>query len=76
MTMVEVVEGEGEIKEEEKQYITNIFEFDDTYCSEIMTPRADMFVVDAAEGLDIPMVLKTGFSRIPVIEDTIDNVVV
>ncbi|WP_321492824.1 hemolysin family protein [uncultured Desulfobacter sp.] len=75
MTMVEVVEGEGEIKEEEKEYITNIFEFDDTCCSEIMTPRADMFVVDAAEGLDIPTVLKTGFSRIPVIEDTIDNVV-
>ena len=75
MTMVEVVEGEGEIKEEEREYITNIFEFDDTYCSEIMTPRADMFVVDAAEGIDIPRVLKTGFSRIPVIEDTIDNVV-
>ncbi|NWH04330.1 hemolysin family protein [Desulfobacter latus] len=75
MTMVEVVEGEGEIKEEEREYITNIFEFDDTYCSEIMTPRADMFVVDAAEGLDIPKVLKTGFSRIPVIEDNIDNIV-
>jgi len=75
MTMVEVVEGEGEIKEEEREYITNIFEFDDTYCSEIMTPRADMFVVDAAEGIDIPTVLKTGFSRIPVIEDTIDNIV-
>jgi len=76
MTMVEVVEGEGEIKEEEREYITNIFEFDDTYCSEIMTPRADMFVVDVAEGLDIPGVLKTGFSRIPVIEDNIDNIVV
>ncbi|WP_035238617.1 hemolysin family protein [Desulfobacter vibrioformis] len=75
MTMVEVVEGEGEIKEEEKEYITNIFEFDDTCCSEIMTPRADMFVVDAAEGVDIQTILKTGFSRIPVIEDTIDNVV-
>ncbi len=75
MTMVEVVEGEGEIKEEEKEYITNIFEFDDTSCCEIMTPRADMFVVDAAEELDIQTLLKTGFSRIPVIEDTIDNVV-
>ncbi len=75
MTMVEVVKEDGEIKEEEKEYITSIFEFDDTSCSEIMTPRADMFVVDVSEGLDIPEVLKTGFSRIPVIEDTIDNVV-
>ncbi len=75
MTMVEVVEEEGEIKEEEKEYITNIFEFDDTSCSEIMTPRADMFVIDVSEGLDIQATLKTGFSRIPVMEDSIDNIV-
>ncbi|MDD9304919.1 MAG: HlyC/CorC family transporter [Desulfobacter sp.] len=75
MTMVEVVEEEGEIKEEEKEYITNIFEFDDTYCSEIMTPRADMFVIDVSSGLDIQAILKTGFSRIPMMEDTIDNIV-
>lgn len=75
MTMVEVVEEEGEIKEAEKEYITNIFEFDDTSCSEIMTPRADMFVVDAVEKLDIPAILSTGYSRIPVIEHSIDNVI-
>ncbi len=75
MTMVEVVEEEGEIKEEEKDYITNIFEFDDTSCSEIMTPRADMYVIDVSDGLDIQATLKTGFSRIPVIEDSIDNII-
>jgi putative hemolysin len=75
MTMVEVVEEEGEIKEEEKEYISNIFEFDDTSCSEIMTPRADMFVIDASDGFDIQETLRTGFSRIPVIEDYIDNII-
>ena len=75
MTMVEVVEEEGEIKEEEKEYITNIFEFDDTSCSEIMTPRADMFVLDVSQDMDIKKILKTGFSRIPVIEDSIDNII-
>jgi len=75
MTMVEVVEEEGEIKEEEKEYITNIFEFDDTACSEIMTPRADMFIIDVSEDLDIEKILQTGYSRIPVIEDSIDNVI-
>ena len=75
MTMVEVVKEDGEIKEEEKELITNIFEFDDTSCSEIMTPRADMFVIDVSQTMDIEYILKTGFSRIPVIEDTIDNVV-
>ncbi len=75
MTMVEVVEEDGEIKEEEKEFITNIFEFDDTACSEIMTPRADMFVLDVSQIMDIESILETGFSRIPVIEDTIDNII-
>ncbi len=75
MTMVEVVKEDGEIKEEEQEFITNIFEFDDTSCSEIMTPRADMFVIDVSQTLNIENILKTGFSRIPVIEDSIDNIV-
>ncbi len=75
MTMVEVVEEEGEINEAEKQFITKIFEFDDTSCSEIMTPRADMFVIDVSETVDISKILQTGFSRIPVIEGSIDNVI-
>ena len=75
MTMVEVVEEEGEIKEEELEYISNIFEFDDTACSEIMTPRADMFVLDESQAIDIEAVLKTGYSRIPVIKDSIDNII-
>jgi len=75
MTMVEVVEKDGEINAAEKQFITKIFEFDDTSCSEIMTPRADMFVIDISETVDISKILQTGFSRIPVIEDSIDNVI-
>jgi len=75
MTMVEVVEEDGEIKEEEKEYITNIFEFDDTACSEIMTPRADMFVIDATKEINIEKILQTGYSRIPVIDDSIDNII-
>jgi CBS domain containing-hemolysin-like protein len=75
MTMVEVVEEEGEIKEEEKEYISNIFEFDDTSCSEIMTPRADMFVIDVSDEFDIQTTLKTGYSRIPIIQDYIDNII-
>jgi putative hemolysin len=34
-----------------------------------------MFVIDVSQTMDIEYILKTGFSRIPVIEDTIDNVV-
>jgi len=75
MTFVEVVEEEGEIKEEERELIHNIFEFDDTSASEIMTPRADMFVIEADESLKLEDIVKSGFTRIPVIEDSIDNVI-
>jgi putative hemolysin len=75
LTMVEVVEEEGQIKEEEKELIHNIFEFDDTNASEILTPRADMFVVDADEEFKMEEVVKSGFTRIPVIEGDIDHVV-
>jgi CBS domain containing-hemolysin-like protein len=74
-TFVEVVEEEGEIKEEEKELIQNIFEFDDTNASEIMTPRGDMFVVDADENLDLAAIIQSGYTRIPVIEGDIDHVV-
>ena len=75
MTFVEVVEEEGGIEEEEKALIENIFEFDDTNASEIMTPRADMFVIDVNEGLKLEEIVKSGFTRIPVIEGDIDHVV-
>ncbi|MFH2218891.1 MAG: hemolysin family protein [Pseudomonadota bacterium] len=74
-TFVEVVEEEGEIKEEERELIHAIFEFDDTNASEIMTPRADMFVIEAGETLKLTKILKSGFSRIPVIENNFDNVI-
>jgi CBS domain containing-hemolysin-like protein len=75
MSFVEVVREEGEIKEEEQKLIHRIFEFDDTNASEIMTPRADMFVVEADEPLNLGAIAESGFTRIPVIENTIDNVV-
>jgi putative hemolysin len=75
MTFVEVVEEEGEIKEEEKMLIHKIFEFDDTNASEIMTPRTDMFVIDADEELQLEQIINSGFTRIPVIEGNIDNII-
>jgi len=75
MTFLEVVEEEGEIKEEEKELIHNIFEFDDTSTSEIMTPRADMFVIEADEELNLEAIVASGFTRIPVIEGDIDHVI-
>ena len=75
MTFVDVVEEEGGIEEEEKELIHNIFEFDDTSASEIMTPRADMYVINVHEELNLEKIIRSGFSRIPVIEEDIDDVI-
>ena len=75
LTIVEVVEEEGEIKEEERELINNIFEFDDTSASEIMTPRADMFVLDINDPLNLEAIASSGFTRIPVTENGIDHVI-
>jgi putative hemolysin len=75
MTFIEVVEEEGEIKEEERRFIHNIFEFDDTNASEIMTPRADMYVIDVNKELNLEEIVKSGFTRIPVIQGDIDHVI-
>jgi magnesium and cobalt exporter, CNNM family len=75
MTFVEVVEEEGEIKEEEKELIENIFEFDDTSASEILTPRGDMYVIDADDVSNLEEIVQSGFTRVPVIEGDIDHVI-
>lgn len=75
ISIVEVGEREGEIKEEERELIRNIFEFDDIAADEIMTPRRDMFVVDLEEKVDLNHILASGFSRIPLIEGEMDEVV-
>ncbi len=75
ISIVEVVEEEGQIKQEEKELIRNIFEFDNTSTSEIMTPRSDMFVIDADKPLALKAIMKSGFTRIPVIEKEIDNLI-
>ena len=57
------------------ELIHNIFEFDDTNASEIMTPRGDMFVIDCDKKLNLEDIVKSGFTRVPVIDDDIDDVI-
>ncbi len=75
LTMVEAVEEDGQIKEQEKELIHNIFEFDDTSASEIMTPRADMFVIDIHTKPDLPAIFRSGFTRIPIIDGDMDHII-
>lgn len=77
MSMLEVGQETGVIKEEGKKMINSIFEFDDELAYEIMTPRTDVFMIDindpTEEYLDELMELR--YSRIPVCEGGNDNII-
>ncbi|KJS22931.1 MAG: hemolysin [Clostridiaceae bacterium BRH_c20a] len=75
--LVNVGQEEGLIAESERAMINSIFEFDDTLVREIMTPRIDMIVTDVTESFSIVVniAIDAGHSRIPVYEDTTDNII-
>lgn len=75
--MVDVGEEKGSIEEEEKELINNVFEFNDKLVSEVMIHRKDIYAIDINS--DISNILEDldeyKYSRIPVYEDNIDNIV-
>ena len=74
--MIDEGEEKGTIDEEEKEMINNVFEFNDTTAVEVMTHRTDIFAIDIDE--DVYKILdkidEYKYSRIPVYDETIDNV--
>jgi len=77
ITLIDMGKDEGVIKEEEKKMIRNIFEFGDTMVKEVMIPRVDMACIpsDTKLGSILKLIKKMGHSRIPVYEETIDNII-
>ncbi|MFR4438608.1 MAG: HlyC/CorC family transporter [Hungatella sp.] len=76
-TIVEVSHEVGVIESEEKKMINNVFDFGDSLAKDIMVPRIDMtFVnVDATYDELIDIFREEKYTRIPVYEDTTDNVI-
>ena len=76
--MVDQGEESGNIKEEEKELINNVFEFNDITVSEIMRHRKDIFAVDInisnEELMEELSKEEFRYSRIPVYDETIDEV--
>ena len=75
--MAEASSEEGAIEEEEKELIHSIFEFGDTVVREVMTPEPDIVAVDVSSELAevLDLLLKHGYSRIPVYKETLDEIV-
>lgn len=76
-TLVDVSSQEGILEHDEKEMIYNIFEFSDLRIKDVMVQRMDMLSVpiDATYSEVIEMFNSKKFSRLPVYDDTIDNIV-
>lgn len=76
--MVDVGEEKGVIENTQKEMINNIFEFDDLDAGDIMTHRTDVVAVDVNDTTledFINLSIEEGFSRVPMYEDDIDNII-
>jgi putative hemolysin len=75
--LVTVGEEEGVLEEEETEMIRSIFEFADTNVREVMIPRIDMVTLESDMTVDdaVDLALQAGFSRIPVYEEDVDNII-
>jgi len=76
--LVYVGEQEGVVESEERQMIHGILEMTDKAVREVMVPRVDVVAADVTEASVadmIQLIMEHGYSRIPVYEETMDNIV-
>ena len=73
---IDAGEEEGYIEENEREMIASVCDFDATLAREIMVPRIDMVALEADASIEeaLDVIVETGYSRIPVYEGTIENI--
>lgn len=77
ISLVNEGQAHGVLNKKEKEMINSIMEFDEKVAKEIMTPRINVFAIDIAAPKEdyLDDLLKTKYTRIPVYEEEIDNIV-
>lgn len=75
--IIDIVEDEGVLDEEQCDLLQNALDFDEVLAYEIITPRVDMDAIDIRDPyeVNIKKLEETTYSRIPVFEDTPDNII-
>ncbi|MCL2056636.1 MAG: hemolysin family protein [Oscillospiraceae bacterium] len=75
--MIDAGEEHGSIGESEKEMLHSIFELDDIDVENMITHRTELTAIDVLAGFDetIALATESGYSRIPVYKDDLDNVV-
>lgn len=76
-SLVKAGQENGTINENEKKMINSVFEFNDKIAKEIMIPRRNSVFIDINEPISefLNELLEKKFSRVPVYEDDIDNII-
>ena len=77
VTMVSEAEKDGELTNRESELIRSAIEFDDVEAQDVLTPRVDVVAVEDDTPMDevIERFAESGYSRLPVYHDTIDNII-
>ena len=75
--IIDIVEDEGVLDEEQCDLLQNALEFDEVLAYEIITPRVDMEAIDIRDPyeVNIKKLDEATYSRVPVYEDTPDNII-
>src|SRR5680860_1098549 len=75
--LVDLAEASSVIESGEREMIHSVFELSDTIVREIMVPRTDVVFIERHKSLRqaMSLALRSGFSRIPVVGENLDDVV-
>ena len=75
--LVDQAHERGLVEESEHEMIHSVFELGDTLIRELMVPRTEMVWIEGNKNLrqGLSLALRSGFTRIPVIGESIDNIV-
>ncbi len=77
VTLIESVTDDGIIDEDRSELLQSVLEFSTISAEEILTPRTDMLVIDIDDDMNaiIEIALNSPYSRIPVYEGSVDNII-
>jgi magnesium and cobalt exporter, CNNM family len=77
LALTDAAADDDVIEQEERELIRSVFEFGDTVAREVMVPRPDMVAVEGSQQVTqvIEVALRHGYSRIPVYDENIDNII-
>lgn len=76
-SLIEEGKETGALNESEQEMIEGIFEFDDKRAEKVMTPRTEVYCINIKDPISsyLDELLEMRYSRIPVYEDDIDNII-